>query len=622
MNIRSRFSLVAAMLLLVAMAACSDDSSPTDGGPNDDTPPGVTSVTPVDAYHVNIVFNEQVTKGTAEDEDNYTIAVVVPPVVSRPVVSAQGGPITIAGATLGGDKKTVTLTTSQTMTGADFDITVTGVSDVTGNKIKTPISKPFTGSDTPDDSAPTIVSRVPIPNGTNIQVGVVVTVTFSEAIQNATASLSSDGGPVAYSSEIDGATLTLTPDAPLAYNTEYTVDAAGTDFAGNTGTNSEWSFTTALNNDRTPPTVVSTSPANLAAGVDVNTNLSITFSEPVDTLQLNAELYPDAGDGTSTWSNGGKTITFDPTDPLLDDTQYTLTIFPNGVYDLAGNALQGVHTFVFTTASTLASGSIAGTITGDAGTPAADPTGATVIAADSSPFDGGDFNVFGTATVAGNNTYNVLYLPDGLYYLLAILDTSGNGNLDPSEGDAIGMYGVDIAAADLDPDSILVAGGAHVTGKNFKLIDPSAVSGTVQYNGSVKGSFPIQVGLFDTDGFLPTNEPVTGTETFGIDNEWLFNSIDELIPEGNYYVGAYMDINGNDTYDPGTDPAGFYGGLPTPTAINMTNGHDTPGIVIQITDPLTSAMSFASAVWPKSKHNPAFQRAVEIVRRSQHHATR
>jgi len=632
MDIRSRVSFVAAALLALSLAACGNDSSPT-GTPNDTTPPGVSSVTPVDAYHVDVAFNEQVTKGSAENESNYSIVeAAVPFPAGRGQNAAPGDPVTISGATLKNDNKTVTLATATSMAGLSFDVGVTNVSDVTGNKISGTVSKPFTGSGTPDGTAPTVVSHTPLSGATNISIGATVSVTFSETIASASASwilggptassMKAAGVGVPFTSEINGATLVLTPETPLDYSTTYTVFVAGTDNAGNAGTNTSWSFTTGANNDHTPPTLVSTTPANLATYVDVNANLSMTFSEAIDQNQGDVRIVPNI-EATATWSNGGKTVTFDPIAPLSETTQYTVTIFPNGVFDLAGNGIVGLHTITFTTGAQLASGSIGGTVTGTAGSAAADPTGATVIATDSSPFGNDLFGVLGSVKVATNDTYGVLHLPDGLYYIISVKDTNGDNNLDPTTGDAIGAYGVDVVAADLSPDSIAVNAGAHVTGKNFTLFDPSAASGTVQYTGAVQGDFPILVGLFDTSGFATDDTPVAGTEAFNLDHEWSFNTLDG-IAEDNYYVGAFMDINGNSNYDPASEPAGFYGGLPSPTLVNMEHGHDTTGIVIQITDPpaMVSNPATASVIWPKAKHNAAFQRMAEIVRQSQLQASR
>ena len=634
MDIRSRFSLVAAALLALSIAACGNDSNPTT--PNDTTPPGVANVTPVDAYHIDIAFSEQVTKASAENEANYTITETgAVPVAPRGIATAKGAGFPIVGATLKNDNKTVTLATGSSMSGFNFDVTVHNVSDMTGNKIgEAGTTKPFTGSNTADDTAPTVVSHTPLSGATNIVINANVVVTFSEALKTATAQWF-PGAPglvaknralgviVEHTTTIDGATLTLTPTGPLAYNQVYTVIVSGTDAASNAGGNTTWSFTTTANNDHTPPTLVSTSPANGTTYVPLDANLSLTFSEAIDSSRSNVQLVPDPGDGVATWSNGGKTVTFNPTAPLLANQQYTLTIFPNGVYDWAGNGIVGLHTATFTTGATLASGSIAGTVTGDAGSPAADPSGATVLASNSNPFVGGSFSVFNSTKVAANDTYTMPNLPDGLYYIVSVLDTNHDNDLDPSTGDAVGAFGVDISLGDTTPDSLAIAGGAHLTGKNFALFDPSTASGTVTYTGAIVGDYPVFVGLFDTNGFTPTSQPVTGTEGSGTDHEWAFNTIEGTFQEGNYYVGAFMDVNLDGNYQPASEPAGFYGGLPAPTALNLANGHDNTGVVIHITDPVLTASAPAPAmIWPKAKHNASFQHLVDFIRQSQLQASR
>ena len=330
MDIRPRFSLIAALVLVVALAACGDDDNPAT--PNDTTPPGVSSVTPVDDHHIDITFSEQVTKASAEDESNYIITPAPIPVSPKGGAAAAGG-VGIAGATLKGDNKTVTVSTQNSMAGQNLQVTVHDVSDMTGNKIgEAGSSKPFTGSNTTDATAPTVVSHAPVTDATNIAVNATVVVNFSEAIQSASASWfagpgagasASAAGGESFTQTIDGSKLTLTLNAPLAYSQLYTVTVNATDYAANPSGTTQWSFTTQANNDHTPPTLVSTVPANLAAGVDVNSDLSLTFSEAINQSEFNVEIVPDAGDGVATWSNGGKTSTFNPRAPLLDDTQYT-----------------------------------------------------------------------------------------------------------------------------------------------------------------------------------------------------------------------------------------------------------------------------------------------------------
>ena len=79
---------------------------------------------------------------------------------------------------------------------------------------------------------------------------------------------------------VTGATVKLTPSAPLAFATTYTatITTGVTDVSGNAvAANFSWSFTTA----GSPPAVVSTVPSPGANGVAVTANVSALFSEAV-----------------------------------------------------------------------------------------------------------------------------------------------------------------------------------------------------------------------------------------------------------------------------------------------------------------------------------------------------
>jgi hypothetical protein len=620
MEIRSRIPLLATLLLVLGLAACSDDDSPTGGGTPDTTPPGVTTVTPVDAFHIDVTFNEQVSKSSAEDDSHYSLTqATVVAAAPRGELGAPGDPVAIAAASLKTDQKTVTLSTETSMAGLNLGLSVQGVADTHGNDITEPVGKTFTGSSDPDVTAPTIASRSPAPGATNVPVGTTVTIQFSEPVTtvsfNNGVTWSSGGGPVTFSVQEDQATFVLTPGGPLNKNTVYTVSVTGVeDPAGNAVTTTEWSFTTTNVADHTPPTLVSSSPANLATNVDVNTNLSATFSEPIDQDNFYVSVAPDPGDGTATWSPDGKTVTFDPDVPLLDNQQYTIAVYPDDVFDLAGNSFADFRTVVFTTGSALEAGSIAGTISGDPGTAAADPTGAFVIVSDGN-------QIIATTIVADNNTYLVSHLPDGQYYLACALETSGDGFLDPTSGDAAGAYGVNLV--DFEPDSVVIAGGNHATGKNFAIYDASSITGTVTYGGThANESHLLHVGLFSTAGFSPTDDPLFTYETFWPDAKWYFSQWEWEYPDGNYYVGAFLDVNDNFTFEPGIDPSGFYGGLPTPTSLHVANGSDVVGIVIPMVDPAPGASSSAISAWPAAKHDAKLQRLFDVVRQARLHASK
>ncbi|MFZ1730938.1 MAG: Ig-like domain-containing protein [Bacteroidota bacterium] len=103
--------------------------------------------------------------------------------------------------------------------------------------------------------------------------------------------------------------------------------------------------------DITPPTVVSTVPADTATLVFVNQTLTATFSELMDqatitslTFTLKQGLNPVPG----VVSYAGLIATLNPTSNLLYNTIYTATI-TTGAKDLGGNGLASNYVWTFTT---------------------------------------------------------------------------------------------------------------------------------------------------------------------------------------------------------------------------------------------------------------------------------
>ena len=99
------------------------------------------------------------------------------------------------------------------------------------------------------------------------------------------------------------------------------------------------------NNDKTPPTIVSTLPVNGDKEVPPNVLLNATFSEQIEpaTLSLNSFIMNavqvgggTAVSGTLTYSSDTMTATFQPAALLNPNTSYNI-IITTGVEDLAGN---------------------------------------------------------------------------------------------------------------------------------------------------------------------------------------------------------------------------------------------------------------------------------------------
>jgi phi13 family phage major tail protein len=107
--------------------------------------------------------------------------------------------------------------------------------------------------------------------------------------------------------------------------------------------------------DTTPPTVLSSTPADAATGVSVSANIVITFSEaiqastvtPANFILMTADGAPVAG--TLSLNADHTVVTFDPAANLAAATQYIFVVTTN-VKDLAGNALASPYVINFTTA--------------------------------------------------------------------------------------------------------------------------------------------------------------------------------------------------------------------------------------------------------------------------------
>jgi hypothetical protein len=611
MNSTNRFLILGAMVAAaLALASCgSDDDNPIDGGSVDTTPPTVSTVAAVDQYHIDVTFDENVQRSTAEDPSNYIILEAAAPLAE--LATDPGDSVRVLSGSLASNQRKVTLTLLDALSTANYQISVHAVRDAAGNAIQTAVNRTFAGTNEADTTPAELVARSPAPGATGVPVGQWVSFQFSEPVIVSTVTggvtweKTTGGTPVSFSTEwIGPAEFALIPSVALDVSTQYTVTISGVeDLPGNVTPDETWNFTTAANVDNTPPTILTFTPVNGATNVNVNTNIVLTFSEPVNQFTLMPQITPSIDDGVATWTDGGKKLTFDPDEPLLTDQVYVFSFLPGTFEDLSGNSNSQALTITFSTGATLPSGGFSGTISGHPGTGAADPTGGVVAAATSNPFgDDDDFIVAGTTVVAANDSYNMRYLQDDVYYPIVVKDTNGDGRLDPSYGDAIGAYGIDFLNETGEIDSVTVAGSV-VTGVNFPLFDTSAITGRVTYAGELGGNYPLFIGLFDPVGFDPTDPPLYGMEVSWPDFPFFgFNMFDDDLADGEYVVAAFIDANTNGVYDAAVDPAGALG-----STVTVANGSDALDLVVVVADPpLTNAPAGPGVAWPNTKKRAAW----------------
>jgi len=213
-----------------------------------------------------------------------------------------------------------------------------------------------------DAVPPTVTLVNPVDLATDQLVGSVVTATFSEVmdpltVSSSTFTITTDSGvtPVAGSVVCIGNVATFTPTLALAEDTLYaaTITTGAADLAGNAlEVSYPWSFTTEGVTDITPPEVTLVDPMDLATLVPIDATIVATFSEEMDPLTITDLTFTLTQQGgtpvTGLVAPDGITATFTPAIDLLPGTQYSATI-TTAAADLAGNPLENLHVWSFTT---------------------------------------------------------------------------------------------------------------------------------------------------------------------------------------------------------------------------------------------------------------------------------
>lgn len=349
----------------------------------DTTSPGPTTDVPTNTA-IGATFSEDMAPATISDT-SFTVTCVAPCVTPQGSVSYISGSRTAVFAPTAGLEPGRTYTVTVTTAATDL-----AGNALAGNQAALPAASDYvwtfaTGLAS-DTTRPRVTLTEPVtttPGPTlNVPTNTAITAVFSENMAPATIDsasftltcatpCSSPGGSVGYSA--GSRTAVFVPAATLEPSTTYTAtittaaeDLAGNGLAGNQapppGASAYiWTFTTGTTGDITPPTVISSNPADVAVDVCINKTINASFSEPMDPLSITTATFTlsvTAGapvNGLVTYDAQRRIATFDPTTNLVGTpaTNYTATIKggPGGVKDLAGNALAGDQTLSFTTSA-------------------------------------------------------------------------------------------------------------------------------------------------------------------------------------------------------------------------------------------------------------------------------
>ncbi len=315
--------------------------------------PAVGTITPADAAEdvavdadITVTFDKAVKAESLANIKLYKESVDGEEVALTKTVAADNKSVTFTHADL--DNETVyVLVVPRTVVGAN-NVALAAKETVT-----------FTTEEeaaivTPDPVTATIV---PEDEAIDVAIDANIVVTFSRPIKDTTIdgiTVMAGATPVDFATSVDGAVLTINPDADLAYETVYTVTLPATikatddgAFAGLTST-----FTTV---DEPAvvipaPTVLSRNPDDGDTDVAVDTDIVITFDKPMNEGTLDfIEIRNGATVVTYQKAVAGNTVTITPDQALEDGTTYTVTI-PSTVLAADGGVFVE-ETYTFTTES-------------------------------------------------------------------------------------------------------------------------------------------------------------------------------------------------------------------------------------------------------------------------------
>jgi hypothetical protein len=251
----------------------------------------------------------------------------------------------------------LTMATSGLQAESLYTVTVgtTATDDsVPGNAMAEIHAFTFTTGDGVAPTPPIVQYTTPLHDANNVGTGTSVKMGFSKAMDTTVTQGAVSVDPSISWSPVwsDGNTvLTMVPDVNLMPNTRYTVTVSDNALASDgTGMGSPYAFhfTTGDPPDVTAPSVTNNYPPDRQREIDPYIEeVTITFSEPMDTGSVESVLRISAGTITSkTWRVGDTVLAM--TVDLTEGQRYTVTV-GQGATDKSGNRLTEEFSFYFVT---------------------------------------------------------------------------------------------------------------------------------------------------------------------------------------------------------------------------------------------------------------------------------
>jgi hypothetical protein len=328
------------MAIIVLIGGCANDDFQETVG----VCPTVIDTNPTD-NQLNVPLNQVITVTFNEEMNPDTIDLNSFTIVGS---STLGGSISYSGNTATFTPN-VNLTPNTTYVGT----VTTAVKDLNGNALQENYNWSFT---TGSVLQPRVLSTSPTPNETDVVLNKVIRATFnmpmnSATINDATFTLRQGTNNIQGVVTYVGDTAYFTPSSNLLPNLVYTatITTAAENTAGvGIAANYVWSFTTGT---IIAPRVIATDPFINETGVALNKTITATFDmamNPATITDLSFTLKQGNNVVLGNVSYVGTTATFNPTNDLLANVQYTATI-TTVAKNVAGIALANDFVWKFTT---------------------------------------------------------------------------------------------------------------------------------------------------------------------------------------------------------------------------------------------------------------------------------
>ncbi|RME07988.1 MAG: hypothetical protein D6803_02450, partial [Anaerolineae bacterium] len=207
-----------------------------------------------------------------------------------------------------------------------------------------------------------VVDMLPSSGQTDVNPASAIVVTFNQPVVALGAAQEALPSPLSIEPAVAGegrwintSTYAFYPQKGLYGGSTYTV-SLNPDLRATTGaklaTSVSWQFSTVA------PRLIETSPSPEQSSVPLDTEITLSFNQPMDASSVEAALRVTAAsgvpvDGRVTWDENFTRLTFTPAALLQRQTRYTVAL-PAGVLALGGAPLPSPYAFSFTTVPDLA----------------------------------------------------------------------------------------------------------------------------------------------------------------------------------------------------------------------------------------------------------------------------